>query len=87
VQTAEETFGISGASLAAEQIVDPSANPSPMTTTRVQNTVPDNPLKALTDPHGSAIFWLGLAALLGLVLVTGQFKVQAAVGGRAGRKR
>jgi hypothetical protein len=87
MRTAEEPFGMSGARMAAEQIVDPSSNPSPVATTRVQNDVPDNPLRALTDPHGSAIFWLGLAGLLGLVLVTGQFKVQAAVATRAGRGR
>ena len=87
MRTAEETFGIGGSALAAEQIVDPQSNPSPVATTRVQNQPPSNPLRALIDPSHSAIFWIGLAALLGLVMVTGQFRIQAALGGRAGRRR
>jgi hypothetical protein len=46
---------------------------------------PANPLRAILDPKGSAIFWVAAAALLGLVLVTGRLRVEAAVGGRAGR--
>ena len=41
--------------------------------------------RGLIDPHGSAIFWIGVAAVLGLVLVSGQLRVEAALGGRAGR--
>jgi hypothetical protein len=48
---------------------------------------PENVIRALLDPHGSAIFWVALAAILGLVLVTGQVRVEAALGGRAGRSR
>jgi len=86
MRTAEETFGVSGVDLAQAARVDASSAPSPVATTRVQNEPPANPLRALIDPHGSAIFWIGLAALLGLVMITGQFRVQAALGGRAGRR-
>jgi hypothetical protein len=86
VRTAQETFGISGAALAGEISADPQVAAQPYATTRFQNEPPLNPLRALTDPTHSAIFWIGLAALLGLVLVTGQFRVQAALGGRAGRR-
>jgi hypothetical protein len=87
VRTAAETFGTSGAELAQEQLVDPQANPSPIATTRVRNAPSTSAVKALLDPHGSAIFWIALAALLGLMMVTGQIKVQAALGGRAGKSR
>ena len=44
-----------------------------------------NALGALTDPRGSAIFWIVLAAGLGLAMVTGQLKVSAALKTRAGK--
>ena len=49
---------------------------------------PANAGQALLDPRGSAIFWVFGAALLGLVMVTGQFAIAAkvAAGGRAGKK-
>jgi hypothetical protein len=82
----EDTFGVSGHDLAVDMQLDPQVAPSPMATTRLRNAPPDNPVRALLDPSHSAIFWVALAALLGLILVTGQFKVQAALGGRAGRR-
>lgn len=87
MRTAEETFGISGSGLAGEQIMDPSGAPSAMATTRVRNDPPLNPVKALLDPSGSAIFWIGLAAVAGLLLVSGQIHLDAKLGGRAGRGR
>lgn len=86
MHTAEETFGISGANLASVAQVDPQANPSPIATTRVQNDVPSSPVKALLDPSGSAIFWIGLAALVGLFMVSGELSIAAKLGGRAGRR-
>lgn len=87
MHTAEEIFGPSGRALAASDLADPQ---TPMhrtfATTDVRDEPPDNPLRALADPQGSAIFWVALAALLGLILVTGELKVQAALGGRAGRR-
>lgn len=87
MRTTEETFGISGADLASAQQADPQANPSPIATTRSQAAPPANPLKALLDPQGSAIFWLALAAVLGLFLVNAQTSVEGKLrlGGRVGR--
>lgn len=89
MRTTQETFGISGADLAAEQQADPQANPSPIATTRAGAQVPANPLKALVDPQGSAIFWIALAALLGLFMVYGQASVEGklGLGGGIGRRR
>lgn len=89
MRTAQETFGLSGPDLAAQQVADPQSNPSPVATTRARNTVPTNPLSALADPTGSAIFWVGLAALLGLFLVHGEASISTklGVGGRAGKRR
>lgn len=86
MRTAQETFGISGAALAAEQTLDPQSSPSPIATTRVQNQPAGGAVGGLLDPHGSAIFWIALAALLGLVMVTGQARIEASLGGRAGRR-
>jgi len=86
VKTTAETFGLSGYELAQETARDPQVAAQPVATTRAQNEPPLNPIKALLDPSHSAIFWIGLAAILGLVMVTGQFRVQAKLGGRAGRK-
>ena len=87
MRTAAETFGVSGSALAETQLLDPQVSPYPIATTRVQNEPPSNPFRALLDPTHSAIFWIGLAALLGLIMVTGQFRIQAALGGRAGKRR
>lgn len=84
---AEEIFGPSSQALARADFLDPQTPRSrTIATTEVRNEPPDNPVLALLDPQGSAIFWVGLAALLGLLLVTGELKVQAAIGGRAGKK-
>lgn len=87
MRTANETFGISGPDLAAASAADSSSATSPIATTRSRNAPPSNPFKALLDPTGSAIFWIGLAALLGLILVTGQARIDLKLGGRAGKKR
>jgi hypothetical protein len=86
-RTVEDTFGVSSALLAETDISNPSTPTPTVATTRQRNSPPENPLRALVDPHGSAIFWIALAAILGLVLVTGQVRVEAALGGRAGRSR
>jgi hypothetical protein len=89
MRTAQETFGTSGAELAAEQSLDPQSAPSPVATTRVQNAPANGALGGLLDPHGSAIFWVFLASLLGLLLVEGNFRIQTAAGfgGRVGKGR
>lgn len=86
MRTVSETFGVSGPDLAAAAQADSNSMPSPVATTRSQNQPPSNPLKALIDPTGSAIFWIAAAALLGLILVTGELRLDAKLGGRAGRK-
>lgn len=92
MHTMEELFGTSSADVARDTIGDPMVfgvgNAGPVATTDVRDEPPMSALRALTDPHGSAIFWLAAAALLGLVMVTGQFRIQAALGagGRAGRR-
>jgi hypothetical protein len=86
-RTVEDTFGVSSALLAETDIANPSTPTPTVATTRQRNAPPENPLRALVDPHGSAIFWIALAAILGLILVTGQVRVEAALGGRAGRAR
>jgi hypothetical protein len=88
VKTASETFGIPSAILARQDALDPQTpTPRPHASTEQTLEPPMSAARALTDPQGSAIFWIGAAAILGLVMVTGQFKVQAALGARAGRKR
>lgn len=91
MRTAQETFGASGTDIASAAAADSNSMPSPIATTRVTNQPPANALKALLDPSGSAIFWIGLAALLGLVLVHGEARIDTklglGLGGRAGRKR
>jgi hypothetical protein len=44
-----------------------------------------NAVQAITDPKGSAIFWIALAAILGLLMVQGQFAVSAKLKSRAGK--
>jgi hypothetical protein len=91
VKTLADEFGLSGSDLADQAVADPGymgpGNAGPIATTRVRNAPPDNAIRALLDPSHSAIFWIGVAAILGLVLVTGQVRVEAALGGRAGRSR
>lgn len=90
MRTASETFGVSGTDIAAAASADANSMPSPVATTRLSNQPPANAFKALLDPSGSAIFWIGLAALLGLVLVHGEARIDTklglGVGGRAGRR-
>ena len=88
MRTSAETFGMSGPDLAAEQQADPNSNPSPIATTRASLAVPSNPLKALIDPQGSAIFWIALAAVFGLLMVHGQAQISGklGLGGRAGKR-
>jgi hypothetical protein len=86
VHTLADVFGPTGAELAASDMADPQTSPRTFATTPVRREPPANPVRALVNPSHSAIFWIGLAAVLGLVLVSGQVKVEAALGGRAGRK-
>lgn len=52
----------------------------------VSKTSPATGLKGLLNPRGSAIFWVVVAAVLGLAMVSGQLKVSAALNGRGGKR-
>ncbi len=83
---ASEIFGPSSEDLARADAIDPQTPYSrTIATTGVRDQPPSNPIMALLDPKGSAIFWIALAAVLGLIIVTGQVKIEAALGGRAGK--
>lgn len=87
MQSAEDIFGPMGNPnyMATRSLEDPTTGASPIYATTEATLQPaSTPLRALLDPKGSAIFWIALAAVLGLVLVTGQLKVSAALKGRAG---
>lgn len=88
--TVEDIFGVSSDQLAEADKRDPT---TPLRTySTAENSpdahnVPSNAFAAMLDPRGSAIFWIALFAILGLILVTGQIRVEGAVGSRVGKKR
>lgn len=88
MHTATDIFGPLGDPdyMAAESLASPATPAAPAYASTEATLQPaSTPLRALVDPRGSAIFWIALAAVLGLVLVTGQLKVSAALKGKAGR--
>jgi hypothetical protein len=88
VQTLSDIFGTSSDELARADARDPQTPQVRPYTTAVNspgNQPPRAAAMALLDPKGSAIFWIAAAAVLGLVLVTGQVKIEAALSGRGGR--
>lgn len=86
MQTIDQLFGLEAEREAAATRANPAVQTPVTATTRAQNVSPSNPLRALADPRNSAIFWIGLAALLGLVIVSGQLKVSAAIAARGGKR-
>ena len=75
-------FGDSDA-MAHARLVNPTTSAAPAIASTEATLRPSSGARALLDPKGSALFWVGLAAVLGLSLVTGQLKVSAALrGGR-----
>ncbi|HEY8775799.1 MAG TPA: hypothetical protein VIM33_04875 [Gaiellaceae bacterium] len=86
----QDIFGVTSDQLAQADARDPTTPLRTYSTAQdspgAQN-VPSNAFAAMLDPRGSAIFWIALFAILGLILVTGQIKVEGAVGSRVGRKR
>lgn len=83
MRTAAETFGISGPQLAQLDTADPATGPRTIATTDYR-TPPPAGARSLIDPNG-AMFWIAAAAVLGLILVTGQLHVEAALGLRGGK--
>jgi hypothetical protein len=77
----EDVFGVSPDEIHASDDV----SVIPYATTSAQDEPPHQAHLALLDPQGSAVFWVALAAVLGLILVTGQLKISAALRTRAGR--
>lgn len=73
--------------MAYANLVNPSTPASPAYASTEATLEPAEGLRALLDPQGSALFWIGLAAVLGLVFVTGQLKVSAVLRGGGGRRR
>ncbi len=86
--TIEDIFGVSSDQLAQADQRDPTTPLRTYATAPNSPTVhpPSNALAALLDPRGSAIFWIALFLILGLLLVTGQIKVDAALGSRVGKR-
>jgi hypothetical protein len=70
---------------AAMSLLDPSTPAAPAHASTEATLLPSTGVHGLLDPKGSALFWIGLAAVLGLVLVTGQLKVSAALRARGGK--
>ena len=87
--TIDQLFGISSDDMARSDASDPTTPLRTYSTAENPPSLspPSNALAALVDPRGSAIFWIALFAILGLVLVTGQIRVEGAIGSRVGRKR
>ena len=87
--TIDDLFGIDSDTLARADAADPT---TPLRTYATAENTPTmspapNALAAMLDPKGSPIFWIALFAILGLVLVTGQIRVEGAIGSRVGRRR
>jgi hypothetical protein len=83
-----EIFGPDSDELARADHADPQTSPRVVTTAvnSPGNETPHSALAAITDPKTSAIFWIALAGVLGLVLVTGQVRFEAAAASRVGRR-
>jgi len=71
--------------LAAMSLLDPSTPAAPAYASTEATLLPSEGFHGLLDPKGSPLFWIGLAAILGLVIVSGQLKVSAALRARGGR--
>lgn len=81
MESIESLFGVSP----GEIVADENLTTVPYATTTAQDQPPRQAHLALLDPQGSAIFWVALAAILGLVMITGQLKVSALLRARGGR--
>lgn len=85
--SAEEKFGplAEPDRLAMMSLLDPSTPAAPAYASTEATLMPSEGFRGLLDPKGSPLFWIGLAAVLGLVIVTGQLKVSAALRARGGK--
>jgi hypothetical protein len=87
IATTDELFGplAEPDRLATMSLLDAATPAAPAHASTEVTLLPSEGLMGLFDPKGSPLFWIGLAAILGLVLVTGQLKVSAALRARGGR--
>lgn len=87
MQTAADKFGPLGDPdlMASMNLLDPGTPAAPAHASTEATLLPAEGVMGLLDPKGSPMFWIALAAVLGLVLVTGQLKVSAALRARGGR--
>lgn len=87
MHTLSDIFGVSSDDLAHANAVDSQTPASSVYSTAEHSPTlepPHSAAAALTDPRNSAIFWVAAAAVLGLVLVTGQVRFEAAASSRLG---
>lgn len=80
----DSTFGFEGAA-AGGNLGTATTPATPATAKLAPASAGGNPFAALIDPRGSAVFWIALAAVLGLAMVSGQLKVSAALKARGGK--
>lgn len=86
--TMESVFGVNPDALALQSLAHPDTPAAPAIATTEVTTQPANSaIRRILDPQGSASFWIFLAAILGLAIVSGELKVAAALGGRLGRRK
>lgn len=85
--TMDATFGLNPNALATQSLAHPDTPAAPaIATTEVTMQPANSAARRILDPKGSAAFWIFLAAILGLVMMSGELKVAGALGGRVGRK-
>lgn len=87
MESITDVFGILAEpeQLARDSMRSEFTSASPAMATTGATAGPAAGARGLLDPRGSALFWVGLAAVLGLILVTGHLKVSAALTGRGGK--
>jgi hypothetical protein len=83
VWNSDAHFGFEGPSAGGNLGTATAPTPAAPATSTLQPH--DNAARALTDPRGSAIFWIAIAAVAGLAMVSGQLKVAANLKARGGK--
>lgn len=83
----ESVFGFNPDALAAASQASEQTSAAPAWATTEQTTGPaHSAARRVLDPQGSAAFWIFVAAILGLLMASGELRVAAALGGRAGKR-
>jgi hypothetical protein len=82
----DHAFGFSGPSAGAGGAVATAPGLPAVSNTQPSSSANGgSALKAITDPKGSAIFWITAAAIIGLGLVSGEFAIKERL--RVGKRR